>query len=93
MRKQRKSWKSLVKLPGRPPKYGVDPMIAISLRLPPDTITALEKLAREAGLRIDDKRTGYNNLATQVLVAFAKDRRVIFDDMGLVMLKILGELK
>lgn len=93
MRKQRKSGESTVKLPGRPPKYGVDPMIAISLRLPMETIKNLEKLAREAGLRIDDKRTGYNNLATQVLVAFAKERRVIFEEMGLVMMKISGELK
>jgi hypothetical protein len=91
MSKQRKSGK--VKLPGRPPKYGVEPMIAISLRLPTETITKLEKLAREAGLRIDDKRTGYNGLATQVLVAFANERRVIFEEMGLLMIKISGELK
>ena len=75
MRKQRPT-----KPRGRPPKYGDAAMKAISLHLPRETIEILKELADEASLKVDNRRTGYNSLATQVLIIFAEERRVVFDE-------------
>jgi hypothetical protein len=72
--------KRLTEKRGRPPKYRGTTMVAISLHLPPQTIDRLKALAAEAELTIDEKRTGYSSLATQVLIEFAERRRVVFDE-------------